>query len=232
MHAVGISLLDDFLKLPYQPVRELVGHFPDTQVRMADFSRLPVRTRFIAMMPQWDFLNFMADQARIFPNFQLLMQTEATGLVRDGDRIEGITAQGPDGPIEIRATLTVAADGRDSTLRDAAGLSAEELGGPLDVLWFRLSRHAGDTDQTQAQIAPGRIFIMLNRGDYWQRAFVISKGTNESVRNAGLAAFRQSLRPLLPIDPSRSEEIQDWDQVKLLAVKLLAVNLNRLNQWR
>jgi len=221
-----LGLLDDFLKLPHQPVPQFTLQFGTERLRVADFSRLPVRAPFIAMMPQWDFLNFIAGHAQAYPGFRLLMRTQATGIIRDGSRICGATAKAPDGEIEIHARLTIAADGRDSTLRGAAALLPEDLGAPIDVLWFRLSRHHKDTDQTQARFDAGHIFIMLNRGYYWQCAFVIPKGANERVRQAGLSAFRDSLRPLLPVDAARADEIQDWEQVKLLVVQV-----NRLKQW-
>jgi 2-polyprenyl-6-methoxyphenol hydroxylase-like FAD-dependent oxidoreductase len=221
-----LGLLDDFLKLPHQKVPYLTAQFGTTRLRMADFSHLPVRAPFIALMPQWDFLSFIAERARVYPTFRLLMRTEATGLVRDGAAVAGVVATGPDGDLDIRARLTIAADGRGSTLREAADLAVEDFGAPMDVLWFRLPRQAGDTDETQGRFDAGRIFIMLNRGDYWQCAYVIPKGDNERLRAAGLAAFRDSLRALLPVDRARADEIKDWDQVKLLVVQV-----NRLKQW-
>ncbi len=224
MHELG--LLDEFLKLPHQRVPVFTAQFGTERLPLADFSQLPVRAPFIAMMPQWDFLDFLTRQARAYPNFRLFMKTEATALVQKEGRIGGVVAIGPDGPIEIHAALTVAADGRDSELRKSSRLPVEDFGAPMDVLWFRLSRQPGDTDQTQARFDAGHIFIMLNRGDYWQCAFVIPKGANKQVRGAGLVSFRDSLRPLLPLDPSRADEINDWEQVRLLAVQV-----NRLRKW-
>jgi 2-polyprenyl-6-methoxyphenol hydroxylase-like FAD-dependent oxidoreductase len=178
------------------------------------------------MMPQWDFLNFMAEKAKAFPNFRLLMRTEATRLVIDGNRCIGLKARTDDGEITIRSQLVVAADGRDSAMRKSAGLTVEDFGAPMDVLWFRLSRAASDTSETQARFFAGGIMIMLDRGDYWQCAFVIPKGENKRVRAAGLEAFRNRLVPLLPVDASRADELQDWDQVKLLVVQV-----NRLKSW-
>ena len=221
-----IGLLDAFLKLPHQRVPNISAQFGDQRVQMADFSRLPVRTPFIAMMPQWDFLNFIADHAKAYSNFRLLMETEATDLRRDGGRVIGVEGRDGEGEVKILASLTVAADGRGSRLREAAALPLDEFGSPMDVLWFRLSRGTGDTDQTQGRFDRGRIFIMLNRGDYWQCAFVIPKGANETVRAAGLATFRDVLRPLLPISSSRADEITNWDQVRLLVVQV-----NRLRKW-
>ncbi len=222
-----LGLLDEFLKLPHEKVRTLTARFGDTEVLMADFSHLPVRAPFIAMMPQWDFLNFLAAHAKTFPTFRLLMSTEATGLLTDPDRVVGIRARVANGggEIEVRAPLTVAADGRTSTLRQASGLKVEDFGAPMDVLWFRLPREPSDTDQTQARFDAGRIFIMLNRGDYWQCAFVILKGRNEQIRATGLDAFREALRPIL-FDPRRADAITSWDQIKLLTVQV-----NRLTKW-
>jgi 2-polyprenyl-6-methoxyphenol hydroxylase-like FAD-dependent oxidoreductase len=221
-----LGLLDEFLKLPHQPVRDVSAYFGDEKIEIADFSRLPVQAPYIAMMPQWDFLNFMAEKAKAFPNFRLLMRTEATRLVIDGNRCVGLKARTDDGEITIRSQLVVAADGRDSAMRKSAGLTVEDFGAPMDVLWFRLSRAASDTSETQARFFAGGIMIMLDRGDYWQCAFVIPKGENKRVRAAGLEAFRNRLVPLLPVDASRADELQDWDQVKLLVVQV-----NRLKSW-
>ena len=224
MHELG--MLEDFLKLPHERVPDISAQFGDEKLRVADFSGLPVAAPFIAMMPQWDFLNFLAERAKAFPGFRLLMRTEASDLLRENDKVIGVAAHGPEGELEIRSSLTVAADGRDSSLRKAAGLPAEDLGAPMDVLWFRLSRKADDTRETQGRLDAGRVFIMLNRGDYWQCAFVIPKGSNERVRAAGLDAFRDALRPLLPVERSRADDIKDWEQVKLLVVQV-----NRLKTW-
>lgn len=224
MHELG--LLEKFLELPHQRVPEMVAQFGEEKLHLADFSRLRVRAPFIAMMPQWDFLDFLADRARAYPNFKLLMRTEALDLLRQGDRVAGIRARDPEGELQIRAQLTVAADGRGSVLRKAAGLDIEDFGAPMDVLWFRISRQPGDTDETTGRFDAGRVFIMLNRGDYWQCAYLIAKGSNETLRAAGLDAFRSGLQRLLPIDPACVSELTDWDQVKLLVVQV-----NRLKKW-
>ncbi len=221
-----LGLLDEFLKLPHQKVREFFAQFGEERIKLASFDGLQVRAPYIAMMPQWDFLNFLAGHARAFPNFQLLMRTEAKSLVREGDRVVGLTATGPDGDIEVRAQLTIAADGRGSVLRTAAALPVQDFGAPMDALWFRLSRHAVDTSETQGRFDRGHIFVMLNRGDYWQCALVIPKGANDSVRATGLPAFRDRLRTILPIDRARADDITDWEQVKLLTVQV-----NRLEKW-
>ena len=221
-----LGLLDEFLKLPHQRVSSLSAYFGNEKIEIADFSHLPVQAPYIAMMPQWDFLNFLAERANAFPNFRLMMRAEATKLVVDGNRCVGLRALADGSEVTIRAQLVVAADGRDSAIRKSAGLAVEDFGAPMDVLWFRLSRAAGDTSETQARFFAGGILIMLDRGDYWQCAFVIPKGENKRVRSAGLPAFRNRLGPLLPFGAARADELQDWDQVKLLVVQV-----NRLKRW-
>ncbi len=221
-----LGLLDDFLKLPHQPTPQIYGRFGDEVIPVADFSKLPVRAPYIAMMPQWDFLNFLAERARAHPHFKLYMQAEATGLVLKDGRPDAVNVRTPNGEIVVRSRLIVACDGRGSIIRQAAGLEVVDLGAPMDVLWFRLSRRPGDTDETQGRFDVGRIFIMLNRGDYWQCAYVIPKDANDEIRARGLPAFRDGLRPLLNVDPSRADELTDWDQIKLLVVQV-----NRLKTW-
>ncbi len=221
-----LGFLDEFLQLPHQPVTHLTAQFGAERIRLAGFEHLPTAAKFIAMMPQWDFLNFLADKARAYPNFTLMMRTEATELLVEQGRVQGIRTVSPGGPCVINADLVVAADGRQSVLRDQSGLAVDDFGAPMDVLWFHLSRQPGDTSETQARFDAGRIFIMLHRGDYWQCAAVIAKGANERVRAAGITAFQQSLAAMLPIDPTRASEIQSWDQVKLLTVQV-----NRLQRW-
>jgi 2-polyprenyl-6-methoxyphenol hydroxylase-like FAD-dependent oxidoreductase len=221
-----LGLLNEFLKLPHEAVGSMTGQFGNDTIHMADFSTLNVPAPYIAMMPQWDFLNFLAAHARRYRNFHLLMDTEALDVIRGDGRITGVKAAGRNGEIEIRSSLVVAADGRWSRLREAAGLSVVDKGAPIDVLWFRLSRQPGDTDQVQARFDTGRVSIALNRGDYWQCAFIIAKGAIDTVRAAGLAAFRENLETLLPFAAGRTDEIASWDQVKLLSVQV-----NRLESW-
>ena len=221
-----LGWLDEFLALPHQKVHAINAQFGNERFEIAGLAHLPVRAPFVAMMPQWDFLNFLARKAAAYPGFRLLMETEARQLLIEDGRVVGMTATGRDGAIELRAPLTVAADGRASVLREASGLPVEDFGAPMDALWFRLSRQPGDTSETQFRFDAGRIFIMLNRDDYWQCAFVIPKGANERIRAAGLEAFRAALRPLLPIDPVRADEIVDWEPVKLLTVQV-----DRLQTW-
>src|SRR5262249_4565172 len=158
------------------------------------------------------FLNFLADKGRTYPNFQLKMSAEATGLVFDGDRVTGVKVKTPEGAITINADLVVAADGRSSILRGAAGLVSEDFGAPIDVMWFRLPRLPTDTEETQGRFVARQIFVMLQPGGYWQCAYVIPKGGDAKVRAAGLDAFRKSVGALLPFDAKRADAIADWDQ--------------------
>jgi 2-polyprenyl-6-methoxyphenol hydroxylase-like FAD-dependent oxidoreductase len=224
MHELGI--LDAFLTRPHSEVRTLGGQIGDSFVELADFSHLPTQAKFIALMPQWDFLDFIVEQAKRFPTFRLLMQAEATDLIRESDRMVGVRARGTDGVVDIRAELIVACDGRHSTLRDAAGFGVVELGAPMDVLWLRLSKHPDDPGQTLGHIDAGRIFIMLDRGDYWQCAFVIPKGGIDEVHARGLEAFRADIVRLTPFLHDRVHELASWDDVKLLTVAV-----NRLETW-
>ena len=225
MHELG--WLDEFLKLPYEPVRQLFAQFGEDRIKLADFAHLPAQAKFIAMIPQWDFLDFLARKGAGYPGFELWMNAEVTGFApsdSQGKRTVGVKTS--EGEAAVGAPLIVAADGRGSSLRTAAGLVPTEFGAPMDVLWFRLSRRPTDTAETQGRFDRGRIFIMLNRGDYWQCAFVISKGQNEQVRAQGLEAFRQGVASLLPFEPERTSELANWDAIKLLTVKV-----DRLDRW-
>src|SRR5207248_332164 len=224
MHELG--LLEAFLKLPHQEVgalRVLVG---DTEIQLADFSHLPTVCKCIALMPQWDFLNFLGEQGRRYPGFDLRMETDATDLILEGDRVVGLHANSPGGPIEIRADLIVGADGRHSTVRERAGLAVTNLGAPMDVLWMRLSRRPHDPEQTGGFINFGHLLVTLNRGDYWQCAFVIRKDGYDMVRARGLDAFRAEIVRLAPYLADRVQELKDWDDIKLLTVAV-----DRLTQW-
>ncbi|MBV9286284.1 MAG: FAD-dependent oxidoreductase, partial [Hyphomicrobiales bacterium] len=171
-----LGLIDEFLKRPHQKVETLVGQVGAEHIRMADFRHAPTRCKFIALMPQWDFLNFLAEQAKRYKTFDLRMQAEATDLIEEGGRIVGLSARTPDGDLAIRADLVVGCDGRHSIVRAKAGLESDDYGAPMDVLWFRLSRKADDSADTFGHIEAGKIMVMLDRGDYWQCAYVIPKG--------------------------------------------------------
>lgn len=226
LHELG--LLEPFLRLPHEKVPRIFGRFGDLTVPFADFSHLPVHAPFIAMMPQWDFLDFLADEARRHANFHLAMQAEATDLVEEGGRVVGVRATTADGGTrEVRGDLVVAADGRHSVLRRRAGLSVRDLGAPMDVLWFRLSRQPGDSAETIGRFDPGAILVAIYRGTYWQCAYVIPKGGIDEVRAQGLAAFKARLaKSLQPLPAERVEEIGGWDDVKLLTV-----SVDRLDVW-
>ena len=211
-----LGLLDALLALPHDRVEEIGGLFGDTFVRIADFRHLPTRCGFIAMMPQWDFLNFLATHAARYPRFKLRMNAEVTGLVEEGGRIAGIELSNE----EIRADLVIAADGRHSTVRKAAGLEVENRGAPIDVLWFRVRRAAGDPENSMGRFDPGAVLVLINRRDYWQMGYVIPKGAADQVRAEGLPAFRARLASLLPWMSDRVEEIANWERVKLLTVQI------------
>ena len=224
VHELG--LLDEFLKLPHQEARHLSGVIGDTGVRIADFTHLPTRCKFIALMPQWDFLDFLAKQGARYPAFHLRMRTEATGLIEAGGRVTGLRATTPAGPLAISADLVVGADGRHSVLRERAGLAVEDFGAPIDVLWMRLSRRPSDGAEPLGRVGAGKVFVMIERGGYWQCAFVIPKGGYEEVRAKGLDAFRAAIVEVAPAMRDRGGELKSWDDIKLLTVKV-----DRLRQW-
>jgi 2-polyprenyl-6-methoxyphenol hydroxylase-like FAD-dependent oxidoreductase len=221
-----LGLLAEFLKLPHQEVRELTAQIGDERVTLADFSHLPTRCRFIAFMPQWDFLDFLADRAKLYPDFDLRMQAEVTDLLEKDGTVTGVKAKVPDGTLEVQADLVVGADGRHSAVRDLAGLDVEDLGAPMDVLWMRLSKKPADGTAVLGRIQAGRFFVMLDRGDYWQCAFVIPKGGFNELRRRGLPAFRNAIVELNRSLADRINEIASWDDVKLLTVRV-----DRLRRW-
>lgn len=224
MHELGI--LDDFLERPHQEVRQLAGEIGGTTVTIADFSHLPTRCKFVAFMPQWDFLDFIAEQARRFPTFRLEMQAAVTDLIEADGRIVGLIAATPDGRREVRADLVIGADGRSSVVRERANLVVEDVGAPIDVLWMRLSRKPRDPGQSFGHIEAGAIFVMLDRGDYWQCGYVIPKGAFDGIRARGIEAFRARIASIVSFLSDRVAELRGWDDVKLLTVKI-----DRLRQW-
>jgi 2-polyprenyl-6-methoxyphenol hydroxylase-like FAD-dependent oxidoreductase len=221
-----LGLLDEFLKRPHQELRTVHGKFGDAETEVADLRHLPTHCKFIAMMPQWDFLDFLADEGRKLPGFHLLMDAEVEDIVTENGRVTGVTAQTPDGPLTVTARLVVGADGRHSTVRKKAGLKVLDLGSTIDVLWMRIPREEGDPPQTLGRIDTGRVFVMLDRGDYWQAAYVIRKGGIAEVKANGLPALRQSIAAMAPELTERLETLATWDDVKLLTV-----SLDRLEQW-
>jgi 2-polyprenyl-6-methoxyphenol hydroxylase-like FAD-dependent oxidoreductase len=224
LHELGV--LDDFLKVPHTKVRKLTGQIGTTTLTLGDFTHLPTYTKFLVLMPQWDFLNFLAEKARRYPSFHLEMSAEVTDLVFDGDRVAGVRTKTQRGPREIRADLVIAADGRDSHVRESAGLETIDFGSPMDALWLRLSKRPGDPDQLFGRIDFGRVFVMLDRGDYWQCALVIAKGAFDALKRRGIETFRADLVEMNPFLDERVGEIRSWDDVKLLTVQV-----NRLRKW-
>jgi 2-polyprenyl-6-methoxyphenol hydroxylase-like FAD-dependent oxidoreductase len=223
-HELGV--LDAFLQRPHSELREIRGMIGDEQVTIADFSHLPVKCPFVAMVPQWDFLNFVVEQGRAYPTFQLLMRAEVFELIERDGRIAGVRAQTPDGTVDVHADLVVGADGRASIVRTLARLPIRDIGAPIDVLWMRLSKRPTDTNASLGNIRNGHVFVMLDRGDYWQCAYVIQKGGYEALRRAGLETFHAEIVGVVPFLADRMSEIPSWDHVKLLTVRI-----DRLKQW-
>jgi 2-polyprenyl-6-methoxyphenol hydroxylase-like FAD-dependent oxidoreductase len=224
IHELG--LLNEFLKRPHQQVRQIRGQIGESEVTIADFSQLPVRCPYIALIPQWDFLDFIVQQARRYPKFRILMRAEVTELVEERGQVTGVRAMTPDGPMEVRAPLTIGADGRSSRVRECAGLRVRELGAPMDVLWMRISRRPSDTDSPLGRIERGRMLVLIYRGDYWQCGYLIRKGGYDLVRRQGLDAFRRQVAELAPFLAERVGELRQWDDIKLLTVKV-----DRLARW-
>jgi 2-polyprenyl-6-methoxyphenol hydroxylase-like FAD-dependent oxidoreductase len=221
-----LGLLDEFLKEPHRKVQKLSGQIGAERVPMADFSHLPTHCKFIVLMPQWHFLNFLARQGKRYSAFNLRMKAEATDLIEERGRIIGLRANTPDGTLTIRADLVVGCDGRHSTVRAKAGLQSDDYGAPMDVLWFRISRKDSDETDAFGHIEAGKIMVMLDRGDYWQCAYVIPKGAIERIKAEGLEAFRQRVLSMSPFLGDRVGELKSWDDVKLLSV-----TVDRLRQW-
>ncbi len=234
-----LGLLDAFLALPHQEVRELTADVYGQSVTIADFTHLPAPRPFMVLIPQWDFLDFIAGEARKLPNFSLRMGAKATGVVEEGGAVVGVTVQhiaardadaepqDAGGACEIRADLTFAADGRHTTLRESAGLASDDLGAPIDVLWFRLPRDpAHDRSQTGGYIRPGAMLVTLNRDDYWQCAYVIPKGTLPALQALGIPAFRERVCTVAPFLAAATSTLDDWDHIKLLEVQI-----SRMPRW-
>jgi 2-polyprenyl-6-methoxyphenol hydroxylase-like FAD-dependent oxidoreductase len=224
MHELG--LLDDFLALPHQELRELHAQVGDVRVPIADFTHLPTRCKFVAFMPQRDFLDFLATRAARYPSFRLRMRAEATGLLDELGRVVGVEVATPEGRREVRADLVVGADGRHSVVRAKAGLEVLEFGAPMDVLWFRLSKRPDDPAASMGRFGDGRIFVLIERDTYWQCGYVIAKGTIDEIRRQGLEAFRESVARLIPFSRDRVGELRSWEDVSLLTVRV-----DRLSRW-
>jgi 2-polyprenyl-6-methoxyphenol hydroxylase-like FAD-dependent oxidoreductase len=221
-----LGLLEEFLKLPHQELSSVNGVFGDYTFQVASLRRVPTHCKFVALMPQWDFLNFLSSQAQKFSTFTLKMEQEAVGLLRDVGQITGVRAKTPNGQVEIRSNLVIGCDGRHSITRQAGGLQVIESGVPIDVLWFRIGRTTNDPEQLFGNFNFGKALVMIPRGDYFQAAMIIPKGSFEEVKRRGLDEFRASIAQITPYVADRVEELKDWDQVKLLTVQI-----NRLRQW-
>src|ERR1700731_2091855 len=224
MHELG--LLEEFLKLPHQELRELRGVMNGHTVPIADFSHLPTRCKFIAFMPQWDFLDFLSGHAKRFPNFQLWMEHEVDDLVIEEDRVAGVRVKTPRGELEVRADLVVACDGRSSIVRERAGLEVREFGVPIDVLWMRLPKHNDDPPQSLGYFEHGKLLVLIDRGDYWQCGYVIPKGGFDQIKARGLPIFHDDLAEMADFLRDRVAELDDWSKIKLLTVRI-----NRLRKW-
>ena len=221
-----LGLLGEFLKRSHQEVRELAGQVGPDIVTIADFRHLPTHCKFLALMPQWDFLDFLNQHAQQYPGFRLIMEAEVTNLIEDDGTIIGVRAKTPNGSLEVHAGLVVGADGRHSVIRKRAGLSVQDLGAPMDVMWMRISRRPDDRGQTFGHVDRGRILVLLNRETYWQAAFVIPKGESVRIRERGLEAFREEIGRFEPFLRSRLHELRDWKDISLLTV-----TVDRLSEW-
>jgi 2-polyprenyl-6-methoxyphenol hydroxylase-like FAD-dependent oxidoreductase len=221
-----LGLIEGFLKLPHQQLQKMDGQFGETTIRIADISRTNAKYPFIAFMPQWDFLNFLRENGKRFPSLKVMMKADATDLVWSGDRVAGVKADTPEGPVEIRADLTIGCDGRHSIVRQCARLEVEEIGAPMDVLWFRAGRHANENESLFARVDTGKMMVTFDRGEYWQCAYVIAKGQYDAIKARGLDAFRNDVISMAPILKSGISDVKTWDDVKLLTVAI-----NRLRRW-
>jgi 2-polyprenyl-6-methoxyphenol hydroxylase-like FAD-dependent oxidoreductase len=224
MHELG--LLDEFLKQPHQELRELRAVVNGQAVPVADFTKLPTRCKFIAFMPQWDFLNFLSGHAKRFPAFQLHMETEVVDLLMEDSRVVGVRAKTPQGELEVHADLVIGADGRHSTTQSRAGLEQREFGVPIDVLWMRVPKKQGDPKQTFGFFQHGKLLVLLDRDDYWQAGFVIPKGQFDDIKERGLAQFQNEIVTFAGFLRDRVAEFDDWSKIKLLTVQV-----NRLRKW-
>src|SRR6516164_3861398 len=221
-----LGLLEEFLKQPHQEVRELRAFINGKAVPIADFTELPTRCKFIAFMPQWDFLNFLSAYAKEFPSFQLLMQHEVVDLVFDQQRVTGVRAKTPRGELEIRAELIIGADGRHSIVQARAGLERQEFGVPIDALWMRISKKQDDPQQSFGFFQQGKLLVLIDRGDYWQCGFVIPKGGFDDIKTSGLRQFQDEIVTFGAFLRDRVAELDDWSKIKLLTVQI-----NRLRDW-
>jgi 2-polyprenyl-6-methoxyphenol hydroxylase-like FAD-dependent oxidoreductase len=221
-----LDLLEEFLEQPHQELTELRGVINGQTVPIADFSRLPTHCKFIAFMPQWDFLNFLSSRAKRFPSFELRMEHEVTGLIIENNRVIGVRAKTPDGELDVRSDLVFGADGRSSTVRDLAGFEVRQFGVPIDVLWMRISKREEDPQQGLGFFQHGKLVVLLDRGDYWQCGYVIPKGAFDLIKARGLSRFHDELVRMVGFLRDRVAELDDWSKIRLLTVQI-----NRLRKW-
>ncbi|MCU1295922.1 MAG: 2-polyprenyl-6-methoxyphenol hydroxylase [Acidobacteriaceae bacterium] len=224
MYELGI--LEEFLRRPHQELPRIGAQIEDFTVPIADFSHLPTDCKFIALMRQWDFLNFIAEKGKLYAEFHLRMESEVTDLIEENERIVGVQSKTPQGGLKVRADLTVGADGRHSVVRKRAGLEVIDRGAPIDVLWMRISRQPSDVNQALGRFRAGRILVTIDRGDYWQCAFVIPKGAFDQIKQKGLPEFREEIATVAPLFRGRVDELRDWNDIKLLSVAV-----DHLRQW-
>lgn len=221
-----LGLIDEFLKLPHTRAPKLSAEMAGRTITIADFSRLPVKNRFIAFMPQWDFLSFLAAQAQGYPNFRLIMNAKVTELLEEGNRISGLVAETTEGNLTVHSRLVIGADGRNSVVREKAGLIVESFGIPSEVVWMKLSKQPGDPNEVMGHAGPRQGFVLIDRGDYWQCGYVIRKGTLAEIREKGIQVFRQMVIDVSPLPADRMQEIRTFDDTSLLTVRI-----DRLKQW-
>jgi 2-polyprenyl-6-methoxyphenol hydroxylase-like FAD-dependent oxidoreductase len=221
-----LGWLDDFLRIPHQKLEHVGARINGEYVEIGDFTQLPTHCKFVALMPQWDFLNFLAERGKRYPTFRVLMKTQGTDLVIENGRVTGVVASDDEGSASIAAKLVVGTDGRHSIMRERAGLQVDDLGAPMDVLWMRITKHAGDPVQPLGSMRDGRILVMIDRNEYWQCAFLIPKGTFEQLKAAGIEALQRDLVDAVPQLQDRVSEIDDWSKVSLLEVVV-----DRLKVW-
>jgi len=221
-----LGLLDALLALPHQETRDLGGFIGNNFVPIADFRHLPTVCKFLAFMPQWDFLNFLAERAKAYPNFKLMMNAEVTEIIEENGRVTGVRGKNPDGEFSVHAGLTIGADGRNSIVRERARMQVVDFGAPMDILWFRISRAPSDPAQTLGRVQAGKILVMIERGDYWQCGYVIPKGEYDEMRRRDIETLRQAVLELAPDLRDRVNEVASWDDVRLLTVRV-----DRLEQW-
>jgi 2-polyprenyl-6-methoxyphenol hydroxylase-like FAD-dependent oxidoreductase len=221
-----LGWLDDFLALPHNEFYTASANIAGETVEVADLSHLKTHCKFVALMPQWDFLNFLAEKGRQYPTFHLMMQTEGIELIEQRGRVTGVRAKGTSGEIEIDAKLVVGADGRHSTIRSRAEFAVTDLGAPMDILWMRIPKHPGDPTRQLGWVRTGHMVILLDRGDYWQCAYLIAKGSFAQLKAEGIGALQKGIAETVPVLSDRVGELDDWSKVAMLDVRV-----DRLECW-